>query len=215
MPAMTPEMYTSESQKWMTPPPLVSALLALHGEEQFCLDPCCSERNIPARIHFQFPKWDGLKESWLVNDDPLILLNPPYETLKEWLQKACAEAKKGCRIWAVVPARTETRYQQDYGIAAADFTVFLKGRVNFVPDSETRERLIQKWTGKNLHRYPLLTPETVRPFAEKAIDGGNATFPTILLYWGHDAQRVMERWVSNPPRPGTIMRPVRESERAT
>jgi hypothetical protein len=221
-------LYSSESQCWMTPPELVQGLLRLHGRQEFDLDPCTTDFNIPAnracrvdgeylRIasgkYIQNGYRDGLTYPW----HGLVFLNPPYDRAKEFLAKACQEAANGCRIWAVVPARTETIYQHEYGIAAANFTVFIKGRVNFIPDEPTREKLIHQWTVKQMAKgtlpgmkdsQPLLfepDPALLRPMAEKAVDDGTAPFPTILLYWGHDWKDVMARWLNDPPKPGTLM----------
>lgn len=66
-----------------------------------------------------------------------VFLNPPYgPDLKPAMQKCSDEAKRGLKIWALVPARTETHYQHDHGLADADFTVFLRGRLSFLRDGE-------------------------------------------------------------------------------
>lgn len=129
-------LYSSESHTWMTPPALVNALLKFEGVDQFYIDPCCTEKNIPAKLHYQHPYMDGLALAW----SGLVFMNPPYgNALKDWIQKAYEESRRpGCAVWALIPARTETQYQHDYGLTKAGFTVFLKGRLHFLQDGEDK-----------------------------------------------------------------------------
>lgn len=121
-------LYSSESHTWQTPPELVNALLAFEGVESFDLDPACSTNNIPAYMHHYHPDFNGLALPW----NGLVFLNPPYNTIKDWVKKAYEESLQGAHIWALLPARTETRYQHDYGLTKAGFTVFLRGRLRFL-----------------------------------------------------------------------------------
>lgn len=151
-------LYSSEDHTWMTPPELVEALLKFEGRDQFDLDAATTEFNIPAhsyytdgmlyeRTEWVWP-WPGIdktcgltgnRDLWGPDRENLIFLNPPYgNKLKLFMEKAHKEAQKGCRIWALVPARTETRYQHDFGLTKAGFTVFLKGRLEFLQNGEKK-----------------------------------------------------------------------------
>lgn len=129
-------LYASETHTWMTPPALVDALLAFEGRKAFDLDPCCTEENIPAKAYYKSGLFDGLFQPW----GGLVFVNPPYgNELKKWLEKAAKESLyPGCRVWALIPARTETQYQHDHGLAQAGFTVFLKGRLHFLLNGEDK-----------------------------------------------------------------------------
>jgi hypothetical protein len=133
-------LYSSEDQTWMTPPALVDALLRFEGRKAFHLDPCCSVKNIPAHVHYTHPNFDGLALPWLTGvDETLVFVNPPYGTiLQKWMRKLNTEVMMGCKVWALIPARTETKYQHDDGIAIARFTVFLKGRLHFLKNGEDK-----------------------------------------------------------------------------
>jgi hypothetical protein len=220
-------LYSSESQCWMTPPEIPQALLRLHDREAFDLDPATTEFNIPSlracRLDGEYQRQDdqwvkvgtghGLEASW----SGLVFFNPPYSHSQDFLKKACEEARKGARIWGLLPARTETIYQHEHGLAQAGFTIFIKGRVNFIPDEPTREKLIQKWIDKQLAKgtFPGMKqgqatlfepePELLRTMAEKAVDEGTAPFPTMLLYWGRDYREILAKWQESPPIPGTPM----------
>ena len=174
-------LYSSESHDWLTPPELVNALLAFEGRAEFDLDPCCSERNIPADMRYAHPEHNGLALPWsgvLTNYSPLVWVNPPYgNLLAKFMAKMAEEAEKGARIWAIVPARTETRYQHEHGLVKAGFTVFMKKRICF------------------------LRPGFDAPTAPTA----NAPFPTMLLYYGDDWAEKAVRWEFEPAWPGSLM----------
>lgn len=128
-------LYSSDDQTWMSPPELVNALLAFEQRICFDLDPACTVANIPALKHYFSTEFDGLAEPW----NGLVFLNPPYgNVLKDWMRKAYEEHQKGARVWLLLPARTETRYQHDYGLTKAGFTVFLKGRLRFLQNGEDK-----------------------------------------------------------------------------
>lgn len=142
MSKINPGLYSSEDQTWMTPPDFIQKLLTFEGRDRFDLDPCCSEANIPAQRRIVYPENDGLNTRWrqyAAVDRPLVFMNPPYgKMLKMFIQKAYEESMSGCRIWALIPARTETIYQHQYGLTKAGFTVFLKGRLHFLQQGESK-----------------------------------------------------------------------------
>jgi|GEM_PF-5465603 len=164
----------------MTPPELVNALLRFEGREQFDLDPCCSVKNIPARYHYVHPEHDGLELPWAgcqrSGPQALVWVNSPYgNLLAKFMQKMAEEAEKGARIWAIVPARTETMYQHEHGLVKAGFTVFMKKRICFLKHGQDAD--------------------------PKA----NAPFPTMLLYYGDDWAEKAVRWELHPAWPGSLM----------
>lgn len=81
------------------------------GIEQFALDACCSEKNIPAEIHYFNGIHDGLLEDW----HDYTWVNPPFNEAKKWVKKAFF-ANQLCKIniAMLLPARTETKYFQEY-----------------------------------------------------------------------------------------------------
>lgn len=168
-------LYSSEDHTWMTPPELVNAVLAFEGRSEFDLDPCCSIPNIPAAWRYIYPEWDGLVLPW----NGLAWCNPPYgNLLAKFMEKMAREARRGARVWAIVPARTETKYQHEHGLTAAGFSVFMKKRICFVKHGQTA-----------------------------ADPKANAPFPTMLLYYGDDWAEKAVRWERNPAWPGSLMIP--------
>jgi hypothetical protein len=137
-------LYSSEDHTWMTPPALVDALLRFEGRKGFDLDPCCSVKNIPAYVHYTHPDFDGLALPWLTGvDETLVFVNPPYgKKLARFMAaihgNMMAFSSFGLKVWALIPARTETQYQHQWGLKSANFTVFLKGRLHFLQNGEDK-----------------------------------------------------------------------------
>lgn len=103
--------YTYSENDYKTPPEIYEMALEHLGLEQFTLDACCSDNNIPALMHFNKGIYDGLTESW----EPYTWCNPPYNECKKWIEKAYKENKeKDIVIAMLLPARTETKYFQEY-----------------------------------------------------------------------------------------------------
>lgn len=103
--------YNSNGNDYKTPPEIYEMALEHLGLEQFTLDACCSDNNIPALMHFNKGIYDGLTESW----EPYTWCNPPYNECKKWIEKAYKENKeKDIVIAMLLPARTETKYWHDF-----------------------------------------------------------------------------------------------------
>ena len=60
-----------------------------------------------------------------------MFCNPPYSKISEWVKKAYYESFKPDTIIALlIPARTDTKYFQEYIYHRAEIR-FLKGRLHF------------------------------------------------------------------------------------
>ena len=107
--------FVQERSDYLTPPELIDVcfdLLAQMGFTQtiFDLDTCCSQDNIPAIHRYYDGVTDGLSANWC----KLNYCNPPYKTCDKWIKKAFAEFENGKSTVMLIPARTETKYWQDY-----------------------------------------------------------------------------------------------------
>ncbi|BAE50861.1 DNA N-6-adenine-methyltransferase [Paramagnetospirillum magneticum] len=73
--------------EWYTPPSLLSQIYAANDNQPFDIDPCspCKGENAPvwARQHFTQAE-DGLAQNW----HGRVWLNPPYHSLRHWVEKA-------------------------------------------------------------------------------------------------------------------------------
>lgn len=137
---------------YMTPPELYQMALDYFQIDKFCLDACCSEFNIPARIYYtqeglfsggwhQLSDNDGLTGEWF----DFTWCNPPFNDCAKWVEKAYKENKeKGLNIAMLIPVRTETRFWHDY--------------ILYNPDVEI------KWLRKC---YTFIDPATKKPVQMK------------------------------------------------
>ena len=115
-----------QSDTWLTPPAIVSAL------GKFDLDPCCPPVMPWATASRMLTERDdGLAAEW----SGRVWLNPPYsrEAVK-WLRKLAAH---GCGT-ALVFARTETSWFFETVWRAATAVLFLEGRIHFHHADGTR-----------------------------------------------------------------------------
>lgn len=113
---------------WLTPPEILRAL----GE--FDLDPCAAP-NQPwrtAKHEIRLPN-NGLTAPW----NGRVWLNPPYSReAVHWLERM-GDHRYGT---ALVFARTETAWFQQFVWECADAILFLRGRVHFYRPDGTRAR---------------------------------------------------------------------------
>lgn len=96
---------TSARCDYMTPLSLIDNILEIEGVNEFDVDVCCSEHNIPAKKHYS-EKDNGLLKSW----GKLNWCNPPFKFSRQWLNKALEEQKKGNSTWLILPFRPECVY---------------------------------------------------------------------------------------------------------
>lgn len=116
------------TDEWLTPPAIISVL------GTFDLDPC-------SPIH---RPWDTAQLHYSINDNGLlkpwfgrVWLNPPYGREIELWFKKMALHREGI---ALIFARTETRFFQQYVFNAADSILFLDGRLHFYTSAGTRAK---------------------------------------------------------------------------
>lgn len=96
---------------YKTPPILYKKSLDKWGIETFSLDTCCSEKNIPAWIHYFNGIDNGLIARWF----DFSWCNPPFNECKKWIEKAFQEnIEHNINIAMLIPARTETAYWHKY-----------------------------------------------------------------------------------------------------
>ena len=103
-----PQLFTSESDEWYTPPEIISAVLNVFGDID--LDPCSPTLYgpVPAKKRFTQQE-DGLKQQW----SGRVYMNPPYgAATKDWIEKCLGEYDEGRAPQAIilVAARTDTRW---------------------------------------------------------------------------------------------------------
>ncbi|MBQ2644053.1 adenine methyltransferase [bacterium] len=129
--------YNSDRQDYLTPEDFINKILAKYNRQEFDLDTCCSQKNIPAKHHFVYPEKNGLQLEW----NNFNWCNPPYKYCDKWVKKAYHEQIIGHSTIMLIPARTETAYWQDYILEKENVKIkFLRKGLRFL-HPETKEKM--------------------------------------------------------------------------
>lgn len=127
-------LFSSAKYDWGTPE---KVFRELDDEFAFVLDAAADHTNALCQLYFT-ESHDALTRSW--HPYGTVFLNPPYgRSIGQWVAKAAEEARQGCTVVVLIPARTDTRYFHDYiwdkehhcpkpGVQVR----FLQGRLTFV-----------------------------------------------------------------------------------
>jgi site-specific DNA-methyltransferase (adenine-specific) len=117
--------FSSATDNWATPDEYFLKLTRLFN---FSLDACADSKNAKSARYFT-KEQNALKQSWLC-DKGAVFLNPPYgRNISDWVKKAYETAKLGTPVVCLLPARTDTKWWQDY--CAGGIVYFLRGRLKF------------------------------------------------------------------------------------
>src|SRR3990167_10585360 len=107
-------LFSAKSVHWSTPKEVYSEL---NKEFNFDFDPC--------PLQSEDTTW--LLKEWNGN----VFINPPYNNIKNFIEKSLIELKKGNINVAVflIPSRTDTKWWHDYCMKGE--IRFIKGRLKF------------------------------------------------------------------------------------
>ena len=120
---LTQGLFTSATDDWATPQKLFNEL---NQEFHFNTDVCAVKKNAKCE-HYFTPEIDGLSQDW----KGVCYCNPPYgRKIGKWVKKAYEEAQKGATVVCLLPARTDTKWFQDYCLKQKDIR-FIRGRLKF------------------------------------------------------------------------------------
>lgn len=119
---MNPVHFSSATDDWATPQDFFDKL---NAQFRFTLDVCASEGNAKCS-KFYTREDNGLSKPW----EGVAWMNPPYgRGIDQWMRKAYESARDGATVVCLVPARTDTRWWQNY--AAKGEVFFVPGRLKF------------------------------------------------------------------------------------
>lgn len=117
-------LFSSHTPEWATPQKLFDKL----SREFRCfdLDVCATATN--AKCERYYTRTDnGLAKAWARKN----WMNPPYgREIARWVERAHTEACRGNLTVALLPARTDTSWFQNY-IYRKHHVRFLRGRLRF------------------------------------------------------------------------------------
>ena len=115
---------SSNSYEWETPQKVYDFY-----NERFCFDGdvCASKSNHKHPVNYFTKSDDGLNQDWWHNN----WMNPPYGSeIIKWVKKAYEESLNDKLVVCLLPARTDTKWWQDY-VMRADSIHFIRGRLKF------------------------------------------------------------------------------------
>lgn len=121
--ALNKGMMSSNSDEWETPRWLFDRL---NERFQFTLDAAATKENALCRRWFTKEE-DGLQFCW---DGYRVFCNPPYSQIAKWAKQFSEQAVNASLIVALVPARPDTAWWNDF-IKTADLIYFIRGRLRF------------------------------------------------------------------------------------
>ena len=117
-------LFSSNTDEWATPQNIFDSL---NAEFSFNLDVCATANNHKCERYYT-QEQDGLKQAW---GGYRVYCNPPYSNIASWVKKAYYESfKPNTLIVMLIPARTDTRYFQEYIYHRTEIR-FIKGRLKF------------------------------------------------------------------------------------
>ena len=118
-------MFSSNSVEWGTPQNLFNHY---NDKYNFAIDVCASDENHKCDTYFTIEE-DALTQSWAQYGT--CWMNPPYgRGLYDWMKKAYLESLKGCLVVCLIPARTDTKYWDEF-CSRSTLTELLIGRLKF------------------------------------------------------------------------------------
>lgn len=104
-------VFSHESDHWKTPKKLYDAFMRAGYT-----DPC--------PLH---SKEDNIEKVYCQES---LFINPPFSQLSKWVDMAIQAAARGCKVWLLMPSRTDTRYFKKLA-GFRCFIWFFIGRLHF------------------------------------------------------------------------------------
>jgi len=189
-PAMHPQhrvMLESQSEHWCTSRDVLDLVRSF---DEIGFDPFSNPYSlVGAKRSVALPE-NSLVIPWPT--DCLVYANPPYgDALPDCAEKIAMEARRGCEIIALVPARVDTEWWNvKMGV---NLWLAWRGRMKFL---ETVEALKLRHEDQTKKALALGVKPPVRPrvkmVGEHLCEGQSATFASALVYFGPRQQRFIK-----------------------
>lgn len=142
-------------QDYATPPELMQAIERDFAKIAFDLAATAENTKAPFWIEKDFRGSGSLKVDWLADynyhkSNGVLWLNPPFKTVRPWMEKCRDEAARGARILSLTKASIGARWYREV-VAPNAASYILGSRVTFVGEAQgfTQDLMITEWgTGK-------------------------------------------------------------------
>jgi len=118
--------FISNKQDYETPDEIFKPL---NDEFNFTLDVCATYENTKCR-DFIPPEVDGLKTSWSKLNNEVCWMNPPFNNIGKWIEKAFNESLRGATVICLVTSKTNTNWWHNFAMKADEIR-YIKGRPKF------------------------------------------------------------------------------------
>jgi len=126
---MMPKQKPGKSkQDYHTPPEFIQAVKNKLRIQDFTVDLAADEHNSVGLGYFDLPM-NSLEQSWRQLSG-WNWLNPPFDKITPWVQKAAMESLYGAHIAMLVPASVGSNWWNDY-VTRNSYQLFLNGRITF------------------------------------------------------------------------------------
>lgn len=125
MPAQKPGR---SRQDYQTPGEFLDAVRRRLGISAFAVDLAASRENTVAE-KFYTQEESGLSNSWI--HDGWNWLNPPFEKIEPWVQRAYYTSRTGARTAVLIPAGVGSNWWRRW-VHGKAFVLLLNGRITFV-----------------------------------------------------------------------------------
>lgn len=128
---MPPQKPGKSEQVVVTPDEFVEAVKFRLNITGFNYDLAADADNTKATSYYS-KEDDALKQSWTFHFNAgWSWLNPPYENIGPWVEKAWNESRKGAQVAMLIPASVGSNYWAKW-VDGKAYVTFLNGRVRFV-----------------------------------------------------------------------------------
>jgi phage N-6-adenine-methyltransferase len=101
--------HSSDKQDWGTPQYVFDTL---HSEFKFTIDVCANAENAKCERYFT-EESDGLLHDWT---EEICFMNPPYNRVSEFMEKAWKESRQGATVVCLVPFRSDSKWWHLYAL---------------------------------------------------------------------------------------------------
>jgi phage N-6-adenine-methyltransferase len=132
-PRLAPGVFSSRTDEWYTPQPLVDALAKHYADGRFVLDAAATAASAKAATYYD-AETDALTQDWHAKAVQLgggvCYLNPPFSKAAAFVAKAAETARAGTPVVVLIPARTDTGWWHTFAMTAAEI-VLIQGRLRF------------------------------------------------------------------------------------
>jgi phage N-6-adenine-methyltransferase len=122
-------------QDYGTPPELLHVVRNRLHIKDFDLDIAATKENAVCPYYYSLEEGkDAFLNSWQTPEPESgwAWLNPPFGSIKRWIQKAVTEASEGANIIMLIPASVGAKWWAEY-VEPHAYVCFLQGRISFIP----------------------------------------------------------------------------------